>query len=248
MNLLTVVGIVLIAGGTFLTILGQQRDSKADIKAADQKVTQVLNRLDELQDDSISESQRDSLGKIETEFRDWAARFLSTLPDRKAELAQKQLQIENREIEASRQLRPIYQASLDALTGRLQALSASGGPAVRLDLPPLPSNLNSAENNYQGWIVFNPKNAWRVEIFPRALAPTLVITIGTEESLRHGQLSNSLTLIPRIGNNDIILDANGPSFQSFDMLPQSVALSAAKTELPHILTGLLELQLVRLAK
>ena len=83
MNAYIIVGILIIALGTGLTLYGQHIKSKSDSSILQEKVENVLKSIDETKKGEKDEATTGKMQQIEQEFRTWATEFLKDREQKK---------------------------------------------------------------------------------------------------------------------------------------------------------------------
>ena len=162
-----IVGILLNALGTGMMVYGQHVKSKVDSaevsRVLQDKVDNVLKRIDEVREGEKDEASAGKIQQIEQEFQTWAAEFLKDREQRKVELARTHLDSVDVQLKVSNEWKPIFEYVLKTIDSMANAYNAESGETIKVDFPPLPPNLYSeAASKYGGKVVFPNKAVWRI--------------------------------------------------------------------------------------
>jgi len=162
-----IVGILLNALGTGIMVYGQLVKSKVDSaevsRVLQDKVDNVLKRIDEVREGEKDEASAGKISQIEQEFKNWAAKFLKNRELRKIELERSKLDSVDVQLRVSNEWRPIFEYILQTIDSLARAYNAESGESVKVDFPPIPPNLYSDEaRNYGGKVIFPNKVIWSI--------------------------------------------------------------------------------------
>ncbi len=87
MNLTIIIGIILIAVGTFLTYFGSQKKAKDSEDRIIQKINQTEIKLENvLKEENLSDDAKKKVIKIENEFVGWAENIFQHINIRRLEI------------------------------------------------------------------------------------------------------------------------------------------------------------------
>ena len=163
MNAYIIVGILIIALGTGLTLYGQHIKSKSDSSILQEKVENVLKSIDETKKGEKDEATTGKMQQIEQEFRTWATEFLKDREQKKVAQAKNQLDSVDEQFKVSNEVKPVFEYVLKTIESLARSYNAESGQKVQIDFPSIPPNLYSqAANKYSGKVIFPSKVVWRV--------------------------------------------------------------------------------------
>lgn len=248
-----IVGIMLNALGTGIIVYGQQVKSKGDSaevsRVLQDKIDNVVRRIDEVREGEKNEASDGKIGQIEQEFKDWAAEFLKNREIRKVELARSELDSVDNQLKVSNEWKPIYEYVLKTIESLVQAYNAESGETIKVNFPPLPPNLFSEEAiNYVGKIAFLNKVVWHIKFSssnnpPRkGDAPWMIIGFSMEgEPFKY----NSHLMISRLGGNMLNINLDGPNVPTAEGVEGYFPIDSYRDSLKTIMFHLFEAQLLR---
>ncbi|NQT34305.1 hypothetical protein HQ587_03875 [bacterium] len=171
-----ILGIILIAFGTFLTFYGSSIKSKQDNKTMQfefkAKYDEVISKIDSLKFPSQSDqyngeinSTKSDVDAIENDYLKWADQFFSNIESTQLEDAKYGLGKKEKEIELSRKYRSVYICFLDQVKSFIDAYNQRSEVKITYTFPTLPPNIyNAEEQNYLSEIRFNKEVIWAVFI------------------------------------------------------------------------------------
>jgi hypothetical protein len=163
MNFYIISGILLIALGTGMMVYGQHVKSKVDSAEVQNKVDDVLKRIDEVRGGEKNEASAGKINQIEQEFETWAADFLKDRERRKVELARTHLDSIDVELKVTNEWSPVFEYVKKTIEAMAHAYNIKSGETIKVIFPPLPTNLYSDEaNEYSGKVIFPNKVVWRI--------------------------------------------------------------------------------------
>ncbi len=247
-----IAGILLNALGTGMIVYGQHVKSKGDSaemsRALQDKVDNVLKRIDEVQEGEKDEASAVKISQIEQEFKDWAVEFLNNRELKKVELARTELDLVDNQLKVSNEWKPIYYYVLNTIESLAHAYNAESGETIKVNFPPLPPNLFSEEaRNYGGEIIFPNNAVWHIKFSswdpPRKEhAPSMIIGFSMG-----GSRSNydSVLLISRLAGNMLNINLDGPNVPTADGIEDVFPFDSYRETLKTIIRRLFEAQLLR---
>lgn len=174
MHWLTLLGIVVVAIGTLLMVIGsQQLANESDAKQAKltesskaelaQQVDAAIDRIQHLRTDlpAAAQSQADA---ITDELRDWANGLISDGGVRRSELEKVKLSHQQRELERSVPMLVAWSAVSKSVHTRVKALNSREGPRISLAMKDAPPNLVGVERVDLGTIDFPSGSHWTLTV------------------------------------------------------------------------------------
>ncbi len=252
MNGYIIGGILLIALGTLAMVYGQHAKSKVDSSEVSQvvqnKVDEVLKRIDEVRGDEKDKASAGKIQQIEQEFQTWASEFLKDRERRKIELARTHLDSSDVQLKVSNEWKPIFEYVLKTIDSLVQAYNAESGEAIKVNFPPVPANLYSEEaENYAGEVIFPNKVIWSVNFLSakppkQESPPTMFIYI--KEKADQSYL-NSYCTIGSLDKKSFRVHLNGPRVPTAKGIEGIYPFEAYRDSLKTILQRLFEAQLLR---
>jgi uncharacterized membrane protein len=254
MNVYIIGGILLIALGTGVMFYGQHVKSKVDSaevsKVVQNKVDDVLKRIDEVRGAEKDKASDGKINQIEQEFQTWAAGFLKDRERKKIELARTHLDSVDVQLKISNELGPIFEYVLKTIDSMTKAYNAESGETIKVNFPPLPPNLYSEEaRNYGGKVIFPHKAIWHIQFLasrpPKSDdLPTMYITFEQEEDKRSRSDSYcSISIISKEKSFGIRLI--GPDIPIAKGVEGTYRLDSYSDSLKTIMRSLFEAQLLR---
>jgi len=247
-----IVGILLNAIGTGIMIYGQLVRSKVDndevSRVLQDKVDNVLKRIDEIREGEKDEESAGKVNQIEQEFKNWASEFMKNREIKKVEIARSGLDLVDKQLKVSNEWKPIYEYVLNTIESLSHAYNAESGETIKVNFPPLPPNLFSKEaRNYGGKVAFPNKVEWHIKfassVLPRKNdSPKMIIGFSMEKN-RYNY--DSLLMISSIGENLLNINLEGPSVPTAENIEGMYPLDSYRESLKTILRRLFEAQLLR---
>jgi hypothetical protein len=164
MNTLTLIGIVVIAIGTVLMVVGQKSDDDESSKALEKRIEEVRSEL------QVARSANDTaaIQSLQSEFDGWATSFLESKEQQRITVQRERLAATDSQLQISAAVRPRYSGIVADLRGVLNAYNGRATTPIEFHLPELPNNVFDAQDptTYLGWIQFGPTLYWQVAVFP----------------------------------------------------------------------------------
>jgi len=117
-HIFILIGVFLIAGGTWLTIYGSQLNSRRDNAAVDSKISTVLGQLESEKRAATTAAGAPSvkqIDKLQEDFSSWADDFLKKRSSRKAEFQKQQMDRTSAELATSAKWMPIIENGIQII-------------------------------------------------------------------------------------------------------------------------------------
>lgn len=169
MHPLIIIGIILVAVGTGLTIFGgvlQNRvDSVKTTQIVTEKIDNAMEKMSELKsEDTVDITQAE---EVLDEFSEWAEEFLSNRGAKKLEIERARLSTLEDEIKQTNKTRVFLGNSFSTIEGILLAYSKQSGDPIDIQLPSsIPENVYRAK--CEGIIKFSDDVEWKVQVSARS--------------------------------------------------------------------------------
>jgi hypothetical protein len=163
-----VAGVVLIGVGTLLATLAQRRDSTADVRKIEatlqKKLTEVHQEIASAKALSSPAESAKKLDQIDRAFAGWAKDFVRDKERRKLEVEQTRVADKQKELDDSETWRPVLELFLVTVGGAARAYAKETGTPIEVQLPQLPTNLYDKNIRYAGRIAFRKDVVWQIEL------------------------------------------------------------------------------------
>jgi hypothetical protein len=247
-----IVGILLNALGMGIMVYGQLVKSKVDSaevsRVLQDKVDNVLKRIDEVREGETDEASVGKIQQIEEEFKNWASEFLKNRELRKVELARTELDSVDVQLKVSNEWRPIFEYVLTTIESMAKAYNAKSGETIKVDFPSIPPNLYSEEaSNYGGRVIFQNKVVWLVRFLSskppkKENPPQMIISFQKDEA--KGYLGSYFS-IKSIDDNSFITYLTGPNVPTAAGIEGKYPIDSYRDSLKPIMRRLFEAQLLR---
>jgi hypothetical protein len=249
MNWQIVLGLLLIAVGSLLTLVGGRTMAQRDSKPLEEKVQQVLTRIDEVRASADTTEGQARLDRIGEEFLTWAKQFGENRVSKRLEFEEARLRSSAQRFANSRVARPVIAFGVSVLRKSIDAYNANAERHITYEFPNLPENLSSTDTMpWQGAVVFADDVAWNVRVpsvSPLSAIPELLIDFGKKPNVSEPRLDFFLISIePTKGRVECRLF--GTRIPDIDGIRVDLALSDYETGLRSSLQRLLETQLLLL--
>lgn len=251
MNVFIIGGILLIALGTGVMFYGQHVKSKVDSaevsKVVQDKVDNVLKRIDEVRGGEKDKTSAGKIQQIEQEFQTWASEFLKDREQKKVKFARTHLDSVDVQLIVSNEYRPIFEYVLKTIDSMAKAYNAESGETVKVDFPPIPPNLYSeAASKYGGKVVFTNKAIWRIQFIAsrppkEENPPSMYINFEQEGDQSYG---DSYLSIIRLNKKSFSVRLQGSNIPTAEGIEGIYPFEAFRDSLKTILQRLFEAQLL----
>lgn len=252
MNWQIVIGVVLIGVGTLFTLVGGQRFSKKDSDAIDNKVQQVLTKIDEVKG-ATAPAQQQQLRAIKEEFADWAAEFQRDRVTKQLKLSQSKLDAQAKAIERTLPVRRLFSHALEVLRESLDAYSAHTGAKISHELPAVPDDIfeQHGGGDWRGTVQFSDDLSWRLHI-GRTSDGTMILSIVAQSLLvdprrdesNDDRLSIFADLESPVNKEGWSTLPSGPNFTTAPGLNQDTRALTDREALTAVIKSLVETQLL----
>lgn len=247
-----IIGILLNALGMGIMVYGQLVKSKVDSaevsRVLQDKVDDVLKRIDEVQGGEKNEASVEKIQQIEQEFINWAADFLKNRELRKVEMARTELDSVDAQLRVSDEWRPIFEYVLKTIDSMTKAYNAESGETIKIDFPALPPNLYSEEAiKYGGTVIFPNKAVWHILFLAssppkKENPPSMYVDFSKEgDSVR----LISYFLISYLNEKSFRSYITGPDVPTAEGIESIYPLDSYRESLEIIMQRLFEAQLLR---
>lgn len=185
MNWQLLLGLALGLTATYLLTIGGAKLTKKDNEPLEQKVGEVLKKIDEVRSESAP-AQQQKLDAIEHDFSAWAADFQTNRTSRKLALEQSRLRAQSEAIEKTRVVRNFFSDFLDYFRKSADAYTKQTGRRLAYDLPPLPEDAFApASGTWEGTVTFTNKLHWRMWQSDRADGAMVIYVAIPEQQDQH---------------------------------------------------------------
>jgi hypothetical protein len=261
---LIILGAITNTIGLFLMTKGSLISSKKDkseiiekIKGFREEILLVKNT----ESSNESNESLDKIGKIESEFNEWADNFLGDIESRKVEQLKSDILIKEKEINLSKKWRHIYQYFFETIKQMLSAYNEKAKIKIEFTLPELPDSLFDKEaESFKSVIIFDDINAWTITLsilkpLKEDVIPNIVMYFFSVESAGN----NVREYLSRgYGGKLIVLvfDAKDESFRvhwgdsNFHIrnieTTYSISMDGYKTSIKELVKALIEFQIINL--
>ncbi len=188
MNWIMILGIILIAIGTFLTYLGSNLQSNKVSDEIKGKIQDTNAKIAALQKEpSIN---KEAVDKLDNEFSAWATELIKNKDSQRLHYEKDILDIKGKELSLSKEWLTFYNFFFETLKNLLDAYNRTAKNLITYEIPPLPNNLFSESiNNFVANIKFSKQISWNI-ILSKEISeiPSINITV-INESKNIGGLS-----------------------------------------------------------
>jgi hypothetical protein len=159
-----ILGVVIVAIGTYVVHYGDRRESKADARRTDEKLSEIQRRIASAKEVASSPQEAQKLDSIGQEFREWAADFVRNKERNKLEVERTRIGKVESQLEKSEVWRPVLALFLETIRRSVEAYAAETGKPLTVSFPPLPTNLYDKNTAYTGIVDFGSKIRWTLEL------------------------------------------------------------------------------------
>jgi len=249
MNWITIIGVMLIALGTGLTYYGTSISNKEDIKKGMDSFSQ---QIEELKKEQTSESTREKVKDLETEFDKWAKNFVADKKGKALELEKLDLKAKEMTVNLNSKYRIIYVFFFESLKNYVEAYNRNSQAKIIYSIQNFPDNIFlEAAENYMPKIQFQDKVVWKfrlaiIEPIDKERLPAIVLIVDDNYDDSSGS-PPELFVAFSPDKNEIFLESQ---FRRIKVpgLQQSYDLAKYEDSIHKILKRLIEFQLLRLKK
>jgi hypothetical protein len=159
-----VIGIVIIAIGSLVVAHAQRRESREDSERVEQKLSEIRREIAEAKTIATSPNEVKLLDNIGEEFRSWAAAFEKNKERGQLEIEQNRVGELKSQLDRSEIWRPVLELVIGTLRRSIEAYARETGLPLSADFSPLPMNLFDTHVEYRGTIVFTKELKWLVQL------------------------------------------------------------------------------------
>jgi len=164
MHPLIVLGIIIIAIGTFILYLGSMRQSNQVNEEIQKKLNMTSDKIDSLKKDPGI--NKESINEIDDEFNSWAKDFTNNKNAHQLNFEKENLDIQKKQNDLSIEWRPMYIYFTQTLKNLLDAFNQNNDWKIVYSIPELPNNLFSEEfQNYVIKLKFNDRQSMLMAFF-----------------------------------------------------------------------------------
>ena len=134
MNLFHIIGIILIALGTFLTFFGSHIQSKRDKSNFEEKHHEVIASIASVKAQQDSTKDSGTTAKIEKEYLEWADQFFGGLEKTKLSLEKEKIEEVEMQLDLSNKYRYLYEAFVGTFNSYINAYNEGSGNRITCNL------------------------------------------------------------------------------------------------------------------
>ncbi|TSA25830.1 MAG: hypothetical protein D4R68_08205 [Ignavibacteriales bacterium] len=163
MNWIMILGIIVIAIGTFLTYLGSNYQSNKVSDDIKEKIQDTNAKIAALQKEpSIN---KEAVDKLDNEFSSWATEFIKNKDSQKLHYEKEILDNKGKELSLNKEWVPFYNCFFETLKNLLNAYNKSSKNKIAYEIPQLPDNLFSERiNEFVAEIKFSKNIVWKISL------------------------------------------------------------------------------------
>lgn len=242
MNIYTIVGIILIALGTFLTYFGSTKDAnltkKETQKLVNDKVSEVLTEFQKLEKIDTTGSQSAGANKIAEEFLSWAANFKENIDSFKLNYEKQKLEDQADQLEYCKKWHYMYDIFFGTLKNLIEAYNTKTNSNIECKLDPPPVNFLSPEvKNYRGYVKFRNDLYWNIQILSNYVSQKSLAIYISVQSENGEEFLSSFDLFIAIRP---LQDMYVISFEKDSLYVGGIKTSGKISEYPDIIKTLLK--------
>lgn len=256
MNVYIISGIILIAIGTFLAVFGSiilsKKSSDENLLIQQQQYENLILSVDSLKQKRVESITKKQITKIENELQEWINSGSLAEDNKRHELQNRIVEMEQRQIDKSKEWLHVYEYFYRALETTLQGYNSEGITDATYEFPELPSNLFSIHgSNYNVKVTFSTGKEWIIrhhvsEDQDINILPKIIFQFGAqEESPLRFKLW--ITMIPYSDQNRMKIKKAGPMITVLEDIPSQFSLRTYRYEpiFRDLVRTLIEYELVR---
>jgi len=166
MNWIIIIGIVIIALGTFLIYYGSSLSSSKDKKEIKGYIDSVNQNINQIQADNIPQAEKEEkIKKIESEFDLWAKQFIHSKEGKRIAFDKNEISLRELKDKLNNQWRELYVKFFTSISQMIKAFNQATGKSIILlkENPNLPINIYDAKpENFKVIIQFNSNVYWNI--------------------------------------------------------------------------------------
>jgi hypothetical protein len=172
MNGYIIIGIVIIAVGTFFVQYGARLESKRSGTKSEARLEQISQDLAELKGRPKSALSQESVLRVQEDVTAWAKDFATDRQTKELTFKQRKLEQEQAAQHANALAREYAVFFVNVLRDTLQSYQKIAGQQITYELSEVPSNLFDNRNaSYSGNIVFSSTRRWVISAFATTSTP-----------------------------------------------------------------------------
>ncbi|MFC5270270.1 hypothetical protein [Adhaeribacter terreus] len=189
MNWITIIGIVFIAIGTFLTFYGPSIDSKKDKEELNQKFSEFNNELKSIRREDIPQSEKEQkIAELKNEYSQWASEFSNNKELYKLEYQKNNLGLEEKKLAINKEWKYFYSNFFTQLESSVIAYNeySKNGKIEIIEKFQFPSIIFNADHkNFFYILKFGETIFWKIFIlnnqtFKEKELPPIVISVSNK--------------------------------------------------------------------
>ncbi|KAA9345948.1 hypothetical protein [Adhaeribacter soli] len=251
MNWITIIGIIFIAIGTFLTFYGPSIDSKKDKEELNQKFSEFNNELKSIRKEDIPQSEKEEkIAELKNEYSQWASEFSSNKDLYKLEYQKSNLGFEEKKLTYNNEWKKFYSGFFNELESIVAAYNehSKNGKIEIITKHPFPSVIfNATHESFFYILKFGDTVYWKLFIintqtFKEKELPTIVISI-TSKHPENDYFSPALSIYPNPDRNLIIVNKHN---NNINLSKEDFPLNTPKKSMQEIIKGIIQYQILKL--
>lgn len=248
MHWATILGIILVAAGTALTIYGgilQNRlDSAETTEVVTEKIEEALDQISSIKTE-IDPKRAESITEVEDDFTKWADSFISERSKRRIEFDRHQLSSRESEITLTAESAPLVSLVFDVIGRLVRAYNEKTDENIRATLPSeFPENMY--RESVEGTVEFTSEITWKVWVagnLPASEPPRLKIRVSIDSSTGSSGL---LVLQLQPESNEILVFLLDDGFPNHIISNNTLPIHGYEADVRELLTKAMEVTLHRL--
>lgn len=160
MHWVTIIGIILIAVGTFLTYLGTSLSSKNDYEEG---IAKFASKVEEILNNKEHPIKEEDRAKVVFEFDEWANDFLNSREEQRIKIEKQILTKKEQKLALNKAYNKIYTTFFDTLNQFLSSYNKTTKKKIKYDIPPFTEDLYSDSiRKYKAIIQFSKSSKWEI--------------------------------------------------------------------------------------
>jgi hypothetical protein len=248
---IAIIGVIIFALGTYLTYYGTTIVNKKDKEEIKKDILSFSKKIDDLNKGAKSEEIKKEAIKLETEFKLWADDFLKNKPRKKIELEKSEIDFKIKNIELNEKYKAIYEFFYKCLKNFIDAYNENLNKKIFYEIPEqFPQNVFITGEKYIAKIQFEEKLFWKFELRTTKSIGTEdrypIIYIIIDNKLEDISLPlPEITIHIKLDKNQIYLLKYGDLLR-IPALKDEYELDNYEKSIKNIIKELMEYQLIKL--
>lgn len=167
----TVLGLMIVAVGSFIGIYGQgplrkadaekaRREREADSHAVSSKLVSVMAAVGAAKKEDSVKLAEAKLGMIQNDLEQWATNFVRTRPEMEKHLQAERSQMTKTEIQKTERARPVFTFALRFIEETAKAYSAKSAETIEVTALDLPNNFYDVNTKGATILRFKDDASW----------------------------------------------------------------------------------------